>query len=175
MDDIPWHYVAMIFIVFVSWLYQRVQEISAARRLRGAQKKAAAEAARKERPVFQETRTLGSPPPMPRPAQAPTASPAPVPAEIPIPKSFRELFETIETLSNPQAPPPVQRSSPPPPPLPVPAVVETHPAPVAKPKPEPKEPTSSPVPGLARVLRHRKSLREALILKEVLDAPVSMR
>ncbi len=44
MDDIPWHYVAMIFIVFVSWLYQRVQEMSAARRLRGAQKKAAAEA-----------------------------------------------------------------------------------------------------------------------------------
>lgn len=173
MDDIPWHYVAMIFIVFVSWLYQRVQEISAARRLRGAQKKAAAEAARKERPVFQETRTLGSPPPMPRPAPAP--APAPSPAEIPIPKSFRELFETIETLSNPQASPAVQPSSPPPPPLPTPPVVETHPAPVAKPKPDLKEITPSPATGLARVLRHRNSLREALILKEVLDVPVSMR
>ena len=43
MDDFPWHYAAMIFIVFVSWLYQRLQEISASRRLRSAERKAAAD------------------------------------------------------------------------------------------------------------------------------------
>ena len=78
MDDFPWHYAAMIFIVFVSWLYQRLQEISASRRLRSAERKAAAEAARKERPLFQESRPpLGPPPvpgPVPQPAPAATAA-----------------------------------------------------------------------------------------------------
>jgi hypothetical protein len=32
-----------------------------------------------------------------------------------------------------------------------------------------------PASGLSRVLRRRSSLRQALILKEVLDVPVSLR
>ena len=175
MDDFPWHYVAMIFIVFVSWLYQRIQEIAAARRLRSAERKAAAEAARKERPLFQETRPQLGPPPVPAPQPAP-ASPTPTLEEIPIPRSFREFFETIETLSNPpvKAPAPVQVTAPPP--LPV---ISPEPEKRLTPAPKPVlevEPTvPHPASGLSRVLRRRSALRQALILKEVLDVPVALR
>jgi len=170
MDDFPWHYVAMIFIVFVSWLYQRIQEIAAARRLRSTERKAAAEAARKERPLFQESRPPVSPPPPPLP------QPKNAPGEIPVPQTFREFFETLESLSNPpvKAPAPVQVT--PPPPLPATAPVPEKRAPlVAKPilKTEPTAP--HPASGLSRVLRRRGSLRQALILKEILDVPVSLR
>jgi hypothetical protein len=175
MDDFPWHYVAMIFIVFVSWLYQRIQEIAATRRLRSAERKAAAEAARKERPLFQESRPQLGPPPVPAPQPVPS-SPTSSPEEIPIPRSFRELFETIETLSNPsvKAPAPVQVTAPPP--LPV-APPEPERRLTSAPKPvvevEPMAP--HPASGLSRVLRRRSSIRQALILKEVLDVPVSLR
>lgn len=171
MDDFPWHYVAMIFIVFVSWLYQRIQEIAASRRLRSAERRAASEAARKERPIFQESRPPGSPPPPPPLPQSKDA-----PGEIPVPQSFREFFETLESLSNPpvKVPAPVQVT--PPPPLSDTAPVPEKRAPlVAKPilKTEPTAP--HPASGLSRVLRRRSSLRQALILKEILDVPVSMR
>lgn len=188
MEDFPWHFVAMIFIVFVSWVYQRVQEISAARRLRGAQKKAAAEATRRERPLARESRPLGAPPALPAPERAPSrpefpsTPPAPAPgAEIPVPRSLRELIQTLETLSNPPAEPPASRTVVAPPPLPsAPVVVQTTPSPVptpvAKARVEQKEERApSPASGLTSVLRRRGSLREALILKEVLDSPVSLR
>jgi len=177
MDDFPWHYAAMIFIVFVSWLYQRLQEISASRRLRSAERKAAAEAARKERPLFQESRPpLGQPPvpdPVPQPAPA---APTTNPGEVAIPRSFREFFETIETLSNPpvKTPAPVQETAPPP--LPVaPPEPEKRSNPVVKPIVAPKPTTPHATAGLSRVLRRRSSLRQALILKEILDVPVSLR
>jgi hypothetical protein len=170
MDDFPWHYVAMIFIVFVSWLYQRIQEIAASRRLRSAAGKAAAEAAGKERPLFQESRPPLTPPP---PAPQPKAPPG----EIPVPRSFREFFETIETLSNPpvKTPAPVQVTVPPHLPAVAPPEPEKRAPLVAKPilKIEPAAP--HPASGLSRVLRRRSSLRQALILKEILDVPVSLR
>ncbi len=172
MDDFPWHYVAMIFIVFVSWLYRRIQEIVAARRLRSAGRKAAAEAARKERPLFQESRPPLGPPPAP-PSQ--DVSP-PAPPPLPIPRSFRELFETIETLANPGATPPapVQTALIPSVPV-VPPETGREPAPASK-SAVASEPTAPhPTPGLSRVLGRRSSLRQALVLKEILDVPVSLR
>lgn len=174
MDDFPWHYVAMIFIVFVSWLYQRIQEIAAARRLRSAERKAAAEAARKERPLFQESRPQSGPPPVPEPQPVPS-KPKPSLEEIPIPRSFREFFETIETLSNPPAKAPaVQVTAPPP--LPVaPPEPEKRSSPASKPIVKVAATSPHPASGLSGVLRRRSSLRQALILKEILDVPVSMR
>lgn len=172
MDDFPWHYVAMIFIVFVSWLYQRIQEIAATRRLRSAERKAAAEAARQERPLFQESRPPVSPPPPPLPKPHPKNAPG----EIPVPQTFREFFETLESLSNPpvKAPAPVQVT--PPPPLPATAPVPEKRAPlVAKPTHKTGPTAPHPASGLSRVLRRRSSLRQALILKEILDVPVSLR
>jgi hypothetical protein len=177
MDDFPWHYAAMIFIVFVSWLYQRLQEISASRRLRSAERKAAAEAARKERPLFQESRPPLGPPPVPGPVPQPApAAPTTTPGEIAIPRSFREFFETIETLSNPpvKTPAPLQETAPPP--LPVaPPEPEKRSNPVVKPIVEAKPTAPHPASGLSTVLRRRSSLRQALILKEILDVPVSLR
>jgi len=172
MDDFPWHYVAMIFIVFVSWLYRRIQEIVAARRVRSAGRKAAAEAARKERPLFQESRPPLGPPPAPPSQEVP--SPAPPP--LPIPRSFRELFETIETLATLGTNPPAPIQSAPVPSLPV-VPRETRPDPGPTPRSnvasEPEAP--HPASGLTRVLRRRGSLRQALILKEILDVPASLR
>ena len=177
MDDFPWHYAAMIFIVFVSWLYQRLQEISASRRLRSAERKAAAEAARKERPLFQESRAPLGPPPVPGPVpqSAPTA-PTTTPGEVAIPRSFREFFETIETLSNPPVKTPAAVQETAPPPLPVaPPEPEKRSNLVVKPIVEAKPTTPHATAGLSRVLRRRSSLRQALILKEILDVPVSLR
>jgi hypothetical protein len=175
MDDFPWHYVAMIFIVFVSWLYQRIQEIAASRRLRSAERRAAAEAARKERPLFQESRPQSAPPPVPAPQPVPS-SPTPSLEEIPIPRSFREFFETIETLSNPpvKAPAPVQVTAPPPLPVVTPEA-EKRSSPASKPVLEVEPTPPHLASGLSRVLRRRSSLRQALILKEILDVPMSLR
>jgi hypothetical protein len=188
MEDFPWIYVAMIFIAFVSWLHQRIQEAAAARKIRSTQRKAAAEATRRERPLARESRPLGAPPALPAPERAPShpefpsTPPAPAPgAEIPVPRSLRELIQTLETLSNPPAEPPAPRTVVAPPPLPAaPVVVETNPSPVPasveKARGEQKEERApSPASGLTSVLRRRGSLREALILKEVLDSPVSLR
>ena len=188
MEDFPWIYVAMIFIAFVSWLHQRIQEAAAARKIRSAQRKTAAEAARHERPLGGEFRPSAGPPALPAPAPSrPTSIPepstprpaAPSPeAEIPVPRSLRELIQTLETLSNPPAETPEPRTVVAPPPLPVTPVVTEAPAPPPRPSvaPVPEAGTRpSPATGLTGVLRRRGSLREALILKEVLDSPVSLR
>jgi len=188
MDDFPWAYVVMIFIAFVSWVCNRIVEVAAARRVRAEKRRAAAEAAKKERPLPRES--LPSPfrpsaaPSAPSPQAAPPALPQtpslPVPTEeTGVPRSFREFFEMLEKVSNPEArtaPP----STPAPPPLPVPAA---KPAPS---KPASEEPVkgfqkeslrsaSTRKAGLTAVLRKRSSLRQSLILKEILDVPVSLR
>jgi hypothetical protein len=180
-DDIPWAYVAMIFIAFVSWVYGRLKEAAEKRRARAEVRRAA-----------QESRNRAQPVPAPSPYRATTPSvvvPAPTPspaAEIEAPKTFRELFEMLQEQAT--APAPMQKGEarpPAPPPLPV--AGETFqseedrifygPGKAKKIAPtvrveRVRGKTSS---NLNRILKNRGTLREALILKEILDAPVAMR
>ncbi|MEM7601346.1 MAG: hypothetical protein AAF357_08005, partial [Verrucomicrobiota bacterium] len=50
MDDIPWLYVAMIFIAFVSWVHNRIQEAREYRRARKIEKEKAARSRRTAEP-----------------------------------------------------------------------------------------------------------------------------
>jgi hypothetical protein len=185
-DDIPWAYVAMIFIAFASWVYGRLKEAAEIRRARAATKRAAQEARNRAQPA---------PPPSPYRSPAPVTAaptqqypaPAPAPAaEIDTPKTFRELFEMLREQA---APAPQEEPRPDtPPPLPVPvAPVQSEADRIfygvgkaAKPaKPAPpvrveriRGKTSS---NLNRILKNRGTLREALILKEILDTPVAMK
>jgi len=186
-DEIPWHYVAMIFIAFASWVYGRLKEAAEIRRARAAAKQAKQDARNRAQPA---------PPPSPyrptAPAERPTVvAPAPVvppapAAEIEVPKTFRELFEMLQEQA--AAPAPVQRGEarpPAPPPLPVasePFQSEEDRIFYGPGKPKKIAPpvrvervrgkTSS---NLNRILKNRGTLREALILKEILDTPVAMR
>lgn len=184
MDDFPWIYVAMIFIAFVSWLHRRVQEAAAARRLRAGERRAAAEAARRERPL------PGGTPPSPylAPERAPMhpapATPPPLPRrappseEIPVPRSFRELFEMLSE-SRPPVPPHAEPVAPPPLPAANPPAAAAKPAAPRAPVPAPVVASAlRPTPagfGLTKALRRRGPLRQAILLKEILDAPVALR
>ena len=183
MDDFPWVYVAMILIAFVSWLHNRIKEVTEMRRQRMVKKKAAAEAARRERPLSRES--MPSPfrpsPETRKPESRPVPGPEP---EVELPRSFRELFEMIGQGGALSPDSPDSRTVVPPP------LPEASEAPVesAKPATSPKKLSSkshagtSPTEsgglsrkGLSRVLRNRTTLRSALVLKEVLDSPVSLR
>ena len=50
-DDIPWAYVAKIFIAFVSWVYGRLKEAAEIRRALAATKRAAQEARNRAQPA----------------------------------------------------------------------------------------------------------------------------
>lgn len=185
MDDFPWIYVAMIFIAFVSWLHRRVQEAAAARRLRAGERRAAAEAARRERPL--PGGAAPSPYLAPERAPAPPAAPAtppPLPRrappseEIPVPRSFRELFEMLSE-SRPPVPPHAEPVAPPPLPAANPPAAAAKPAAPRAPVPAPVVASAlRPTPagfGLTKALRRRGPLRQAILLKEILDAPVALR
>lgn len=189
-DDIPWAYVAMIFIAFASWVYGRLKEAAEIRRARAAAKQAAQDARNRAQPA---------PPPSPyrSPAHTPVPAPAPtrpaIPAAAPVPaagietpKTFRELFEMLQEQATP---PPVakgQARQAAPPPLPAERVEPVQsevdrifygPGKAAKPAPPVRVErirgkTSS---NLNRILKNRGTLREALILKEILDTPVAMK
>jgi hypothetical protein len=184
-DDIPWAYVAMIFIAFASWVFGRLKEAAEIRRARAEAKRAAQESRNRAQPV---------PAPSPyRPAAQPRQEPAPVPAptpsaEIEVPKTFRELFEMLQEQA---APAPLARESERafvPPPLPAP---DESAEPVQSEADRifygSDEPVDSAPPlriervraktssNLNRILKNRATLREALILKEILDTPVAMR
>ncbi len=194
-DEIPWAYVAMIFIAFVSWVYGRIKEAAEYRRARAAAKRAAQEARHRARPELA---------PSPYRPSAPVSS-APVPvaptesepaAEIEMPKTFRELFEMLQE-------PPAPVPAPQPAPVPAPAArEEARPAASQSPSPRPGEldrseithifpgadPSTQTAPplqvervrrktssNLHRILHNRGTLREALILKEILDTPVALQ
>lgn len=188
-DDIPWAYVAMIFIAFASWVFGRLKEAAEIRRARAAAKRAAQEARNRAQPV---------PPPSPYrsptpvapisipapPVPAPVSAPAP-PVATEAPKTFRELFDMLQEQA---APAPVDResarpSAPPPLPAPVEPVqseadrifygtgTAMKPAPPLRVE-RVRGKTSS---NLNRILKNRGTLREALILKEILDKPVALR
>lgn len=191
-EDIPWAYVAMIFIAFVSWVYGRLKEAAEIRRTRATAKRAAQKARNHAQPVAapspyrspEEVRPAA--PAVPAPLSVPT-----LPADAETPKTFRELFEMLQEQAAPVAEE-IPRFLPPPP-LPEPVkTAETiqaetiqaevdrkfyGPARIAQPAPplqveRLRGKTSS---NLNRILKNRSTLREAMILKEMLDTPISIR
>lgn len=192
MDDVPWLYVAMIFIAFVSWVWNRIQEASAARRERIAAKRAA-----------ERSRRTTEAPEWESPYQdqwEPEEATAYEASETETPKTFRDVFQDLqqqleEAASDSRAP---ATQQPTPPPLPASArsapqnvetelesfVVSTS-SPIASGAIEASaigatrrknfQRTHETSQALAGVLRNRRSLRTALILKEVLDRPKALR
>ncbi|NLT69897.1 MAG: hypothetical protein GXX91_04295 [Verrucomicrobiaceae bacterium] len=203
-DEIPWAYVAMIFIAFVSWVYGRLKEAAEYRRARAAAKRAAQEARNRARPEpapspYRPSAPVSATPPVPVPVAPPEPEPA---AEIEMPKTFRELFEMLQEPPKP-APAPAPAPEPAPPSAPA-AREETRSADSPSPSPSPSpgaldrseitrlfpgaDRSASTAPplqvervrrkassNLHRILHNRGTLREALILKEILDTPVALQ
>jgi len=124
-DDIPWAYVAMIFIAFASWVFGRLKEAAEIRRARAAAKRAAQEARNRAQPVPAPSPYRSPTPVAPisipaPPVPAPVSAPAP-PVAAEAPKTFRELFDMLQEQAAP-APVARERAMPSaPPPLPAPA------------------------------------------------------
>ena len=194
MDDIPWIYVAMIFIAFISWVRTRIKEAAVLKRERTAQRKALEKArntATATPPPSPYRSPLYAPDPAPVSTSAATPRPAPTIATE-TPQTFRELFEMMQEQARadkkPPAPVPAQVTPAAPPPLPAP-VAPARTAQeeidaifygtdnVAKVTPAAKvvRAGSGIATNIKRMLSHRSSLREALVLKEILDKPVSIR
>ena len=79
MDDVPWIYVAMIFIAFISWLRGRLQDAAAVRRERAAERKAKERARRTTEPEYES------------PYSARDRAPEPE-----APHTFTQIFKEIE-------------------------------------------------------------------------------
>lgn len=175
MDDIPWIYVAMIFIAFISWLRGRIQDAAAVRRQRAADRKAKSRSRRTTEPEYES------------PYSAKTRAPEPE-----APQTFTRILKEIESQINeaeePPPPPRVepQQGSAAPPPLPSsePSYQPTEiPVPVApsasmqrrKKARKFRVPNNSQVDSLTASLSHGSKLRTALILKEVLDKPRALQ
>jgi hypothetical protein len=179
MEDVPWHYIAMIFIAFASWIYSRVQEAAEARRRKAESRKASSEA----------RRAANAPPPSPYRTAAPSPSarsqapspPSAQPSASDGPRTFREFLELLretaeggspavdddEPWIETAKPPPPLPTTPPPKPSAPRAVVASSAPPAA-----PRKQSSSP---LAKALGSQTSIRQAIILKEILDQPISLR
>lgn len=186
-DEIPWAYVAMIFIAFVSWVYGRLKEAAEFRRERAAAKRAAQEARNRARPEpapspYRPSGLIPSTPPLPAPISPPEPEPV---AEVEIPKTFRELFEMLQESADPTPPPAVSEEVPPEPLHFIPSEpITSEPGAIVygsgkKNRPGPPlrveriHRTNSS--NLTRILKNRGTLRETLILKEILDTPVALR
>ena len=174
MDDIPWLYVAMIFIAFASWVHNRIQEAREYRRARKIQKEKASRSKRADKtPEFQS------------PYRAEPASVTDSPEEVDAPKTFREVFQELERQfseeSEREEVHPSSKKAPPP----LPTEMVTY-----EPPEIPEEPllVSPPMAGpsrransrktsqsLVKTLRDGGNLKTALILKEVLDRPRALR
>ncbi len=175
MDDVPWIYVAMIFIAFISWLRGRLQDAAAVRRERAADRKAKERARRTTEPEYES------------PYSARDRAPEPE-----VPHTFTQIFKEIERqINEAEEPPPPPRAEPQqrsaaPPPLPSsePSYQPTEiPVPVApsapmqrrKKKRKVRVSTDSQVDSLTASLSNGGKLRTALILKEVLDKPRALQ
>lgn len=187
-SDFPWVYVAMIFIAFVSWVRARLQEAAELRRARALKKKAAGS----ERRVAPDSARV-SPylEPSPQASRSRPSVPEPIVTENPVtemPRSFREILEVFqEQLVGQNEPQSTSQSAPPP--LPVTHPVNTGtpvlrdsqglptlPRSAASPRIPRDRKTQRKTSGeLSRLLKTRGTLREALILKEILDKPVALR
>ncbi len=198
-DNIPWQYVALIIIAFITWLFNRIQEATAERRRlkelkrrRGEQQAAPAHAA--------PSQTRRSPS---RPAEQPEDSAEDI---------LHDLFEALG--GKPRTPPPLPREQEPEH-RERPRARSAMPTASASPsrrQPEPPQPVKAPeerlsaaeraaldrlkqgatpmsgdfVPPktgrqggsaqeLRRLLRSRGGLRQAVVLKEILDTPLALR
>jgi hypothetical protein len=172
----------MIFIAFVTWVYNRIQEVAKARRERQASRRLAG----KNRPE-------ASAPEWESPYRS-TRDEASEPGEPEVPQTFREIFKELEKqFTEPEI---EEQGSPTPPPLPPSAETVT-------PEPESVVPvgewvdvktlrtrTAPALVGRRRkkasggkrtgedlpfILRDRGRLRNALILKEILEPPRALR
>lgn len=173
MDDIPWIYVAMIFIAFISWLRGRIQEASETRRQRASERKAKQRARRTAEPAYES----------PYSARREEA----VAQNNREPETFRDIFREIERQINTveeEPGPALETQSFEPPPLPPP---DTQPQEQTDPvssvtlgsrvKRRRRKPSESPsqTDSLASILGDRSHLRTALILSEVLDKPRALQ
>ncbi|MEQ1839984.1 MAG: hypothetical protein ABL994_06235 [Verrucomicrobiales bacterium] len=186
-SDFPWVYVAMIFIAFVSWIRARLQEAAEMRRVKALKKKAA-QAERRSSSLPSPVSPYLHPSP-----QVPHSKPVvlestkvetPVPE---VPKTFRELFEVLQgQMIGQTEPPSVTQTAPPPLPVrPAPrAEVPVAATAISLPEITPSVSTRAhqgrkvarnTSGDLSRMLKTRGTLREALIMKEILDIPVSLR
>ncbi|MEM6915015.1 MAG: hypothetical protein AAF491_00510 [Verrucomicrobiota bacterium] len=173
MDDIPWLYVAMIFIAFASWVHNRIQEAREYRRARKIQKEKASRGKQANKtPEFTSPYR-----------EAPTTVPDSV-DEVEAPKTFREVFQELERqFSEPDLEEPSARSKAKPPPLPSepPAFsqpsIPDEPLVVTPPMAGPSRPSNSQKTSryLVSSLKSGHKLKTALILKEVLDKPRALR
>ncbi|MCB1063827.1 MAG: hypothetical protein KDN20_13000 [Verrucomicrobiae bacterium] len=182
-DNPPWFYLAMVVIAFISWVFNRIQEATAERRRVKELKR------RREE---QEQDPYRSPQQSPPPVRRPQPQPADESGEM-----LRDLMEALGGAPKP-APAPAQRQAPP---LPKARVVSSQPK---KPAPAPgaklsaaeraaleriQSSSAMATPpatvavhragksgaGLRKLLRSPGGMRQAVLLKEVLDTPVGLR
>ena len=181
MDDVPWIYVAMIFIAFISWLRGRLQDAAAVRKQRSADRKAKTRSRRTTEPEYES------------PYSAKNRTP-----ETEAPRTFTRILKKIESqINEAEEPSPPPRAEPQqlpaaPPPLPSsessessessyqPTEIPVSVAPSAHMQRRKRErkvrvSNDSQVDSLTASLSHRSKLRTSLILKEVLDKPRALQ
>ena len=159
--DFPWQYLALVVIAFLSWLFQKIQEATAERRR------------------AKELRRRGS---LPQPERR-TETPVP---PIVVADSLRDLMEALGGApQKPSVPPPLPpRATPKPASKSKKTPAAEAPAQKSVPAPEAEKPVlvstafdevaKAPKP-LRNLLASPSGLRQAMILKEVLDKPVALR
>lgn len=196
-QDVPWTWLAMVAIAFISWIFNRIQEATAerqrAKELARRREKAAAgnppgsggpasppplPEQREPRPVFEEAEAslrelmeaLGGPPVKP-PPPAPAPETNRRPTTSPAREARRESRPRPETVTKPK------------PPAAAPELTEAERAALerlrrqssADPFPAPAASSSRPAPALTEWLRRPGALQQAVVLREILDKPVSLR
>jgi len=179
MDDIPWIYVAMIFIAFISWLRGRIQDASAARRERMAERKAQEHARRATEPEYESPYTAKSRTPEPESPQTFTDIIREIERQISEPEGPEPVRE-VEPAPSPQAggPPPLPSSQPTyqsAAELPVPVTPSPLLAKRKKKRTSRKKTELSKELTLISALSSGNQLRTALVLKEVLDKPRALQ
>lgn len=175
MDDIPWLYVAMIFIAFVSWIFNQVKDAAQVRREKLAEKKRAQRARMSTEAEYESPY---------RQSERPSRETVPEG-----PKSFRDIFAEIERQINEveeepaRVPPPLPRTQETPV-VPVATVDVPHVADVSglgtfpgatsgkkRRKKRNLDSNRETSAALRRTLRDGHQLKNALILKEILGPP----
>lgn len=186
-QDVPWIYVAMIVIAFISWIFNRIQEATAERQR--------ARELRRRREQGNQKSSEPTPPPIPGNRQ-PASTPRDEPEDI-----LKDLFEALG--GRPAAP--VPSPSKPDRPRPVEKKTESRKIPGSTPAAQTRQvlsaaeraalervqareaaqrnPEVAPkvirrgrsAQPLRKLLKSQIGLRQAVVLKEILDPPVSMR
>jgi hypothetical protein len=180
MDDVPWLYVAMIFIAFVSWVSNRIKEAAEYRRERKAAKAAASRSRQSSRaPEWESPYRDG---PVEEPVEAPYEE---------APQTFTDIYREIERQFTEAA----QPKAPSPPPLPETSRAGSSDEPMPGAMPDlPDGPVIAAPPLTVQKVKRRKSrsdrnasnslvdslragprLRNAIILREVLDKPKALQ